>query len=241
MLKKILKNLIKRCGYELLGRGRSHAAHRSIAALIQQEQINLVLDVGANMGQFVDELRELGYHGRVISFEPLSSAHNKLKEHAAKDANWTVWDRTAIGTQAGSVEIYIAGNSASSSILGMLPSHSEMAPESRYVGVETTQVSALDDLYTPLPTDRVLLKIDTQGYEKQVLEGAQRLLKDCRVIMTEMSFVPLYANQIMAKELWNLLENQGFEVWALEPCVRHPRTQRLMQVDGVFVHRAENI
>jgi FkbM family methyltransferase len=235
MLKGFAKSIAKRCGYEILGPSRAYATQRSLAGLLRQERIDLVLDVGANTGQFAGELREFGYDGRILSFEPLASAYAQLCSNAKGDPNWTIADRTAIGAEAGSAEIHVSAANASSSILDMLPSHSKAAPESIYVGTEKVPINRLDDLHAPSPADRVLLKIDVQGYERQVLEGATRILGSCRAVISEMSLVPLYEGQVLAKELSHLLEAHGFEPWSLEPIFRDPVTGRLLQFDGVFV------
>lgn len=239
MLKGFVKSLAKRCGYEILGPLSAYATQRSLVGLLRHEQIDLVLDVGANSGQFVDELHKSGYSGRIVSFEPLSSAHARLCDKAAAVTNWTIADRTAIGASKGSVEIHVSGNSVSSSILDMLPSHSEAEPNSIYIGSETVPVNRLDDLYTPAPSDHILLKIDVQGYERQVLEGAPGVLGTCRAVITEMSLVPLYDGQMLAKELWEVLVANDFVPWSFEPGFRHPETGRMLQIDGVFVRRSK--
>jgi FkbM family methyltransferase len=235
MLKNLVRNLAKRRGYEILGYPRAYAAQRSLRAVLDQQRINLVLDVGANEGQFVGELRSAGYRGRVTSFEPLSSAHARLRACAMHDSNWTVAERTAIGAAHGSMEIHISGNSYSSSILPMLSKHTEAVPASAYVGTEAVEVNRLDDLFTPSPSDRILLKVDVQGYEEYVLNGAPGILGCCRAIFIEMSLVPLYEGQILALALWNRLVSAGFEPWTLEAGFRHPESGRLLQIDGLFV------
>jgi FkbM family methyltransferase len=239
MVKAYIKRLAKQYGYEILGPPLAFAAHQSLIGLIRQQEINLVLDVGANTGQFAGELRASGYAGRIMSFEPLAAAHQQLTRQAASDVNWTIADRTAIGAMPGSVEIHVSGNSVSSSILDMLPTHSEAEPQSIYVGTESVPVNRLDDLCSLTPADRVLLKIDVQGYERQVLDGAQRVLGSCRAVISEMSLVPLYDGQVLARDLWDLLAAQGFETWSLEPGFRDPRTARMLQLDGVFVRSNE--
>jgi len=239
MLKNLIRNVAKSCGYEILGPSRAYATERSLAGLLRQQQINLVLDVGANAGWFADDLRASGYKERIVSFEPLASVHAQLRNRAVGIPNWTIAERTAIGAETGSVEIHISGNSVSSSILDMLPSHSEAEPQSSYVGSETVPVNRLDDLCPLSPADRVLLKIDVQGYERQVLEGAPRILGACYAVITEMSLSSLYEGQMLASELWSLLSAQGFEPWSLEPGFRHPVTGRMLQIDGTFVRRNE--
>ena len=95
------------------------AATQMVASL-QKFEINLILDVGANQGQFASEIRQCGYAGRIVSFEPLSKAHDKLIQASDGDTKWEVYPRCALGDHNGEVEINIAGNSESSSILPML-------------------------------------------------------------------------------------------------------------------------
>jgi FkbM family methyltransferase len=239
MLREVARRLAKWCGYEILRPPRAYATQRSLAGLLRQEEINLVLDVGANLGQFADELWAAGYTGRVISFEPLASAHAQLVGKAGRYPNWTIADRTALGAETGSVAIHVSGNSVSSSILPMLPSHSRAAPNSAYVGTETVPMHRLDDLCVLSAADRAILKIDAQGFERQVLEGAPRLLASCRAVIAEMSLVPLYEGQALGRELWDLLAARGFDTWSLEPGFRDPVTGRMLQCDGIFVRAEE--
>jgi FkbM family methyltransferase len=235
MLKEFIRKLARMFDHEIQGLPRAYAAERTLAGLLREHRINLVLDVGANTGQFVDELLASGYKGRIVSFEPLNSAHQQLCEKSQLHANWTVADRTAIGAVNGSIDINLSGNGVSSSILGMLPAHSKAAPESGYVGTESVPIRRLDDLYSLTSEDRALLKIDVQGYEKQVIDGAATVLTGVCAVMTEMSLVPLYEGQMLGLELWNLLATKGFEPWSFEPGFRDPITGRTLQVDGLFV------
>jgi FkbM family methyltransferase len=107
--------------------------------------IRIVLDVGANTGQFAKELRLHGYHETIISFEPLSEAHAKLEVAAHSDPLWKIAPRCAVGAKTGSVQINIAANSFSSSLLPMLDSHRDAAPGSRYVGSEQVEMIKLGE------------------------------------------------------------------------------------------------
>ena len=239
MLKSIVRRAAKELGYEILGRAQSFAAAKSLAGLLQQEEINLIIDVGANIGQFVQTIRQTGYRGRVISFEPQASAHAQLTALARNDPKWTVAARTALGAAPGVITIHTSENSLSSSILPMLSAHREAAPESGYVGTEVVQINRLDDIFSVEPEDRVMLKIDVQGYEKPVLDGAPRILASCRALVLEMSSIPLYEGQILALQLWEWLDTAGFDVWSLEPEFRNPRSNRMLQMDGLFVSRGQ--
>ena len=137
--------------------------------------IDLVFDVGANTGQFAREIRDSGFKGRIVSFEPLSAAHQELTVAAASDQLWAVHERCALGDQEGSVTLNIAGNSVSSSVLEMAAVHAAAAPGSAYVGQEETTLVKLDSVAHKYigGSQRPFLKIDTQGFEWQVLTGAR--------------------------------------------------------------------
>jgi FkbM family methyltransferase len=195
----------------------------------------MVLDVGANVGQFAQWTRKIGYKGRIVSFEPLSEAHRKLSKVAEQDLQWTVMPRMALGSSSGEIHINVARNSYSSSILPMLASHKQAAPDSAYIEAETATLNRLDDVCPPLQDARLLLKVDVQGYEKAVLDGAGSVLKNCRAIIVEMSLVPLYEGQSLAMELWDYLTTLGFQACDFSPEFRDPQSGRTLQMDGVFV------
>jgi FkbM family methyltransferase len=204
------------------------------------QAVDVILDVGANIGQFASGLRRSGFQGQIVSFEPLSAAHGKLRAAAENDPLWTVMDRCAVGEKRGSARINIAGNSASSSLLPMLDRHRDAAPHSAYEGVEECPVVTLDDVIESSFRDGTTqfgLKIDTQGYEAQVLAGLSRHRGSVRVILCEMSLVPLYEGGPVMTELLKMLAELGYRCVALSPEFEDPRTGELLQIDGVFVRR----
>ena len=194
-----------------------------------------IIDVGANAGQFAAELRAHGCHNKIISFEPLSLAHEALSKAAANDAHWVVHPRTALGAEEGEATINIAGNSASSSLLPMNRAHSEAAPYSAYVGAERVAVTKLDIAVANIDFERAFLKIDTQGFELDVLRGATLTLGRTVGLLIEMSLVELYEGQPLWFELIEWLKVRGFALHALNQGFVHPETLRTLQVDGVFV------
>lgn len=195
-----------------------------------------VLDVGANIGQFGSALRASGYRGRIVSCEPLSDAYAQLARRSANDAAWTVLN-TAVGAQPGELSINVAANSFSSSILPMTSAHSDAAPGSEFVGTETVAVTTVADLVREhgVDADRSLLKIDTQGYESAVLDGAAGLLGRFAAITLELSFVPLYEGQQLFDELVARLRGAGYTLYGLDAGFGDPRTGRMLQCDGLFV------
>jgi len=198
--------------------------------------IDLVLDIGANEGQFANDLRAGGYSGRIVSFEPLMSAHRRLLQQSKNDSAWDIHPRCAVGDRLGEIELNISSNSVSSSILPMLAAHSEAAPESAYQGRETVPLVSLDSV-APLYLEGAhapLLKIDTQGYEWHVLDGARATLPKVRGILMELSLIPLYEGQRLWRDSIERLEAEGFVLWRLQPAFEDPVNGRTLQWDGLF-------
>jgi len=203
---------------------------------LRQFKIDLVLDVGANTGQFASQVRQGGYTGKIVSFEPLSRAHGELVSSSAADPMWEAHPRCALGDHNGEIEINIAGNSFSSSILPMLESHRSAAPESAYEGKESAPIKTLDTVAGQYLKDAQapFLKIDTQGFEWLVLDGARDTLPQIKGILVELSLVPLYEGQHLWREVIDRLEAEGFTLWAFTPGFSDQASGRSLQVDGVF-------
>jgi FkbM family methyltransferase len=239
-LKKLARKALNKAGFDIV-------RYRPIAdpavrrnKLLETYNVNTVLDVGANVGKFGIELRENGFDGKIISFEPLSSAYEELKEQTEKDHKWEAVN-TALGDRNEISEINIAGNSLSSSIREMLPTHEKTAPEAQYVGKEKIEVRKLDSVFEEFCSvrDNILLKIDTQGFEKKVIDGARESLEAIDTVQLEMSLTPLYENETLFLEMIRYLNGKGYSLVHLEHVFSDRETGRLLQVDGMF-HRFNN-
>ena len=195
-----------------------------------------MFDIGANVGQYGKDIRELGFNHDIISFEPLEDVYNILKKNTLKDKKWKC-ENIALGDFDGEAEINIAGNLSSSSLLEMLPSHLKSAPQSKYIGKETIVVKKLDSIFENYYADKdnVYIKIDAQGYEKSILDGAEKSLENVSVLQIELSLVPLYQNSPIYTDMIEYLKTKGFELYGIEPGFSDQASGRLLQFDGVFV------
>lgn len=235
-MKRFVKNIIRRFGFDLHRLRPITDPNFQILQGLQKFGIDLIFDIGANTGQFAQGLRSVGYRGGLVSFEPLSDAHAQLCRNAQSDKKWQVHDRGAIGDFDGEIEINIAGNSVSSSVLPMLDAHSSAAAGSAYIASETTPIRTLDSVaprYISAKTN-VFVKIDTQGFEWQVLDGGFKTVKDARGLLLELSLVPLYEGQRLWREIIDRLESEGFTLWAIQQGFTDPRDGRTLQVDAIF-------
>jgi len=150
ILNKIIGETARIAGYQIT---RIPIRFGGVEKFLLSGDINVVIDIGANVGHFGLDLRKFGFKGKIYSFEPLSTAYNELAARASKDEyGWKTFN-LAMG------EINIAANSNSSSLRGMLPLHLENAPESKYLGKEKVIIKKLDSLFPELCTreDKVWL------------------------------------------------------------------------------------
>ncbi len=235
-IKNRIKTLALNMGVELR---RYNAVESPTARLVHQmttHGIDLALDVGANDGGYGRLLRSLHFAGDILSFEPLSSAHGALQLATDKDPHWFVAPRMALGETDGEVQINIAGNSASSSILPMADLHRSAAPVSAYVGSEAVPLRRLDTVEHPAiaGAHALMLKIDTQGYEMPVLRGATALLPKVKGIQLELSTAVLYEGQTTYMDTIQWLQSHGYTLWNLLPGFTDPESGRMLQFDGIF-------
>ena len=235
------KALIKRSGHALGVDVRSakHTESATLRSFLHGVKPIAVLDVGANIGQYARRVRSAGYAGIIFSFEALDTAHRRLVATARPDHNWIVAPRAAIASHSGFVDINISGNSVSSSVLSLTSLLRDAAPAVAYVGRQVQTPCIRLDSVSGLPQQGALfLKVDTQGYELEVLRGAEGLLPRISAMQLELSLIPLYEGAPVMTDVLRYLESHGYELFQLVPGLRDERNGRLLQAEGFFLHRA---
>lgn len=234
-----LRRMLRRLGVDVVRYPEHHPAHKR-ARLLNHYGVDQVFDVGANSGGYARELREFGYQGDIVSFEPLTEPYARLKEMAAGDAHWTAVN-LALGATTATAAMHVAANSTSSSLLRMNDAHRRAAPWATYIGEQEVSVTRLDDIFDDYRQGKVpFLKMDVQGYEEHVLEGATHSLPAVRGVQLEMSLVALYADAWMLTEATLYLVEAGFDLVSLEPGFYDRETGQLLQVDGIFMRPLAN-
>ena len=207
--------------------------------LLSALEINVVIDVGARRGEWGTWLRRLGYRGRICSFEPVSESFAALERLATSDGNWTV-RQLALGREAGSAEINVAEVSAFSSFLEPNSfAASTFGSSAQVTATETVRIETLDavfgELVAGIATPRAYLKLDTQGWDLEVLAGATESLGRVLALQTEVSVHPLYDGMPTMQESLAHLASIGFEVSTFTP-VSFDEKLRAVELDCVAVH-----
>jgi FkbM family methyltransferase len=220
-------------GYEVRQYTPLHSFAAAREELLQRRGVDVVLDVGANAGQYGSMLRELGFAGRLVSLEPVAEAFAELERLAATDGAWEVV-HVAASDADGEITLNVTADSRSSSVLAR---NERFADKAGWAPKESRRVPArrLDGLVGELlrPRERAHLKLDIQGYERNVLDGAGDALGRFEALELELSVTPLYVDQPQLVEMLPLLAERGFRPVCLEPILLDD-DGLLMELDGLF-------
>jgi FkbM family methyltransferase len=208
---------------------------QKLLALMQRCRADLALDVGANEGQFASLLRGAGFHGKIISFEPLSFAFAALERKCDQDSDWSC-HKMAIGNTDGEATINISANSVSSSLLPVRGRTTELEPSIAYVDQETIAVRRLDSLGPELTdAQRIFLKIDTQGFERNVVDGCRAIFDRIVMVQMELAWTPTYEGQAEMGEMVGLMRELGLEPALVAPAWTDEATGLTPEIDVTFI------
>jgi FkbM family methyltransferase len=237
-VKELVRKVAQRWGYEIQAYNflRSHEVRR--IKFLNDQNISLVLDVGANEGQYGTSLRRLGYDGRIISFEPVKSVFQTLERVSQSDLNWMARN-AALGDFDGYAEINISDFSQVSSIL----SATGLAGTNYWKGQtqEKITVQRLDTLKdeVELSRHRIWLKIDTQGFEEKVLLGAKNALEVGNILFleVELSIRQFYGEEKLFPEMLEYILSLGFELISMCPVHVDAARGYVLQYDCIFIKK----
>lgn len=234
-----IKRCFRKLGWSVQQVKYDNSEEEVVGSLLRLIRPAAVLDVGANIGQYGRLVRSAGFRGRIISFEAIPDVHAQLRQVASNDSAWTIAPCAALGSAKAEIEINISANTVSSSLLPMRREHLDVAPDSVYVRKQRVPVERLDAIAAALvPAEgSLLLKVDTQGYEKEVLLGATGLLGRVAALQVELSLIPLYEGAPSLAEMVSFVEQQGFEMFNFVSGYKDLKTGRVIQVDGFFVRK----
>lgn len=225
------QSLLKHFGLWLDRYERQPVAQRQ--KLLLRERVDHVIDVGAHAGEYVSELRSGGYVGLVTSFEPNPQARSRLLHRAARDAKWQV-EPWALGDNVEHRTLRVSENEVSSSLLEIQPRHLAAAPASRVVQEIGVEVRRLDDISPAISGSSLLLKLDVQGAEAAVLDGARETLQRVSLLELELSIVELYLGEASLIEMLTLVDGLDFVLVLPMTGFMDHQTGRCLQMNGVF-------
>jgi FkbM family methyltransferase len=215
-----------------------------LRAIIARYDVDVVVDVGANFGQFRDTVRnEVAFRGPIVSFEPVSKFRAKLEARRHTDRDWYV-EPFALGSTHGTAAIHVMESPGLSSLKDPdLAAMHRLLPAPERAGLDTDEmieVRRLDEIAPSHPAlagaKRALLKTDTQGFDLEVVRGAHAFLGQTAAIQIELSVLPIYADAPAYLDVIDELRSLGFELSGMFPVTLDPDL-RVIEFDGIFVRR----
>lgn len=230
-----------------LMRTRIHEVQKRTAKLLALEQllwilrerdVQVVLDVGANTGQFAVRLRRAGYRGRIESFEPVPETAAALREAANEDPRWRVHE-LALGEEDGTAVINVTPGTLSS-LLAPSEYGRQWSRKMRQVREQEIQVRRLDSLWDEVvgaDAGAVFLKMDTQGFDLQAFRGAGERVAELAGLQSEAALLTLYEGMPRLPELLAEYEAAGFDTSGIYTISVERPTQRVIEVDLLMVRR----
>jgi FkbM family methyltransferase len=210
-------------------------AAAEIGRLLGTLDVSCVIDVGAHTGGFGRTVRRLGFTGDIVSFEPATATFRELEHRTRNDPSWRV-HRLALGAARARMELDIYAETQLNSL--RRPPASTGPLDDRPESQEVVDVVRLDDVWADLggSTGRAFLKIDAQGFDLEVLRGAEAFLESCVAMQVEVSGVAIYDGSPPLHDVLEFLHDRSFHITGLFPIVRHPGDRlQVIDFDATFV------
>jgi FkbM family methyltransferase len=223
-------------------KAQEYLGARHIVSLLRHYRVNCVFDVGANIGQYGQQLRAHGYRGRIVSFEPVAAVADKLRQAAEDDPDWWVLP-FALGREDRTDRINVVHGSMSS-MLG--PTEFGNTRYKRFRRTRTQEIilrrldGLLDEALDGIGDPRPYLKLDTQGFDLEAYAGAGERIREFVGMQSEVALMRIYEGMPRMDEAIRTYEADGFEITGMYPVTREESTGRVLEFDCVMV-RADSL
>lgn len=230
-----LRKLLNVFGYEIIKKENEMFASR-VGSWLDKMNINTIIDVGANEGQFIQSITRSLPGRKIYAFEPIKACYDKLVENT-KHLNVTTYN-IGLSDHNGSSEINISENFVSSSILPIENLTTSLYPDSKYINKQTITLKKLDDVIDGGTLSKnILLKIDVQGYEEMVIAGGTETLKNIAIVFIEFSYQPLYEGQWLFDETYKYFTSIGFNFVGVADQINSGTTGIPLYGDAIFIRK----
>lgn len=234
-IKNSINKIFSRFGYQFRKIDSGFSLNRNLKWL-QQYEIQTILDLGANEGQFAEFIRTVFPKANIICFEPLYSCFKVLSDKFNNDSSIEFLN-IALGDFNGQFEMYSNDFSPSSSLLKMKQEHITNFPFTEKAKIENIKVKTLDSIADDLILNKeVLVKIDVQGFEGNVLKGGMKFFATIpKIVIIETSIVELYENEMSFGDIYDIFLSLGYKYAGNMNQLYSPVDGKILQVDAIFI------
>jgi FkbM family methyltransferase len=237
-LRVALQKVVHRLGFHIGRNPPVDSLAYHIKVLLRELSIDCVIDVGAHVGEYGRFLRDLGYRGEIASFEPISTSFEALGRERGRDPSWRI-ERVAVGAQEGEREMNVYQGSVFNSLLRANAYGAERFGDAlKLQRTEKVRVrtlaSIIDECRAADPSRSIFVKIDTQGYDLEVLASAGMNVQAIRALQTEQATRPMYEAVPSFPQALDQLHHLGFEITGIFPVARDHDHLRVIEFDLVL-------
>ena len=242
-MKHVIRDVLRKLRRKTSLNSPSQSAFNAQKKLLSSIESPIIFDVGANIGQTTKIYRTIFPAAKIFAFEPYNESFEQLKLKYDEEENTQVF-RLALGSTSGHQTFHVNPSSPTNSLLATDGHGPKVWGEGLLETVDTVQVDVvrLDDFLRNIDVDRIdLMKLDVQGAEHLVLEGAIDALRENRisVIFTEIITMPTYVGQISFHEMLRKFDDHNFDLYNIYNL--STVDGRLRQVDAIFVNRLSSM
>ena len=234
-MKHLIKNILKFFKIILIKEKNYFNPEQNLYKSIKFHNIRSIIDVGAHEGNFIEKILQRFLFIEAISFEPAKEAFKNLIIRSEKYKNWKILNY-ALAARDQNMEMNISNYTEASSFLSIEKTLLKFRPELKVVSKELVKCKKIDNFISEFDSLQkpILLKVDTQGYEMEVLKGGNQTLDIIDFVLLEVSTGATYRGQPSLKEVIEYLENKRFKVWSLDRVFGNRSSGETLQVNILF-------
>lgn len=240
IVKKTIHRTANAFGFDVIKVGhfdQSLGSH--LLKVFKSREIDCVLDVGANLGQYGRFLRDIGYAGYIVSFEPVKAVFEELLMVSGGDPKWICYN-VALSDESQSKEINVYEGTQFCSFLEISDYAKNVWDDVGIATKETVTTVRLDDIFTELKNKvqcrNFYLKLDTQGFDLNVFHGATETLRHVPAMQSELSLISVYNGMQPTYSSLSEYNKSGFCISGMFP-ITIEKGLAVIEYDCVLVQR----
>jgi len=239
-MKNFIQFLLSFFGYNIIKSKNFYKVNRTLDYAIKNllnKNDPRIIDIGAHEGESIIRFNKLFNNPEIHSFEPQIESFKKLEK---LKTNNIYLNNFGLGSKSENKDIYINSNTAASSYLN-IDNKSKYFRSLKTIKKEETKIDTLDNYLIEKKIDFIdLMKIDVQGFENEVLNGALKSLNKVNLIEIEIVFVNYYEKYNSFYEIENILKNYNFELYSLSSITLNRKNDRLRNLDALYYNKKIN-